>query len=78
MALLSPVTPAFNHEYMIEYAKITYCKLDDYHELTNYINPMSADTLYGTCMGTGTKDTYFKTMYYVEDSYSINAYLGTG
>ena len=62
---------------MIEYAKITYRKLYDYHELTKYINPMSADTLYGTCMGIGTNDTYSKMVYYVEDSSSINTYLGT-
>ena len=77
MTLLSPVTPAFSHEYVIEYAKITYHKLYEYPKLTKYINPMSADKLYGTCMGVGTKDTYSKTMYYVEDSYSINTYLGT-
>jgi len=62
---------------MIEYAKITYRKLNDYNELTKYINPMSADTLYGTYMGTGTQDTCSKTMYYVEDSYTINTYVGT-
>ena len=61
---------------MIEYAKITYRKHHAYHELTQYINPMSADTLYGICMGIGTQDTYSKAVYYV-DSYSINTYLGT-
>ena len=62
---------------MIEYAYITYPKPYAYHERTKYINPMSAGTLYGTCMGIGTKDIYSKMMYYVEDSYSINMYLGT-
>ena len=62
---------------MIEYAKITYRKPYTYHELTKYINPMSADTLYGTCMGIGTQDTRSKTMYYVEDSYTTNTYVGT-
>ena len=77
MALLSPVTPAFNHEYMIEYAKIIYCKPYAYHELTKYINPMSADALYGTYVGTGTQDTCSKTVYYVEDSYTIDTYIST-
>ena len=62
---------------MIEYAKITYHKLNDYHELTKYINPMSADTLYGTCVGTGTQDTCSKMVYYVEDSYTIDTYIST-
>ena len=63
LTLLSPVTPAFNHEYMIEYAKITYRKLYEYSKLTKYINPMSADTLYGTCVGTGIQDTCSETAY---------------
>ena len=54
-----------------------YCKLCAYHELTKYTYPMSADTLYGTCVGIGTQDTYSKMVYYVEDSYSTNTYLGT-
>ena len=62
---------------MIEYAKITYRKLNDYNELTKYINPMSADTLYGICVGTGTQDTCSKTVYYVEDSYTIDTYIPT-
>ena len=45
LALLSPVTPAFNHEYMIEYAKITYRKHYAHHKLTQYINPMSTTVL---------------------------------
>ena len=62
---------------MIEYAKITYRKLYEYSKLTKYINPMSADTLYGTCVGTGTQDTCSNTMYYVEDSYIIDTYIST-
>ena len=62
---------------MIEYAKIIYRKLNGYHKLTKYITPMSADTLYGTCVGIGTQDIRSKTMYYVEDSYTINTYAGT-
>ena len=64
---------------MIEYAKITYRKLYEYSKLTKYINPMSADALYGTCMGTGTQDICSKMMYCVEDSYTIDidTYIGT-
>ena len=62
---------------MIEYAKITYRKLYEYSKLTKYINPMSADALYGTCVGTGTQDTCSKTVYYVEDSYTIDTYIST-
>ena len=77
MALLSPVMSAFNHEYMIEYAKITYRKHHAYHELTQYINPMSTHVLYGTYVGIGTKGAGSKTMYHVEDSYYISTCLRT-
>ena len=62
---------------MIEYAKIAYRKLYEYSKLTKYINPMSADALYGTCVGTGTQDTCSKTVYYEEDSYTIDTYIST-
>ena len=62
---------------MIEYTKITNHKPYAYHDLTKYINPMSADTLYGTCVGTGTQDTCSNMMYYVEDSYTIDTYIST-
>ena len=62
---------------MVEYAKITYRKLYEYSKLTKYIDPMSADTLYGSCVGTGTQDTCSKTVYYVEDSYTIDTYIST-
>ena len=54
-----------------------YRKLYEYSKLTKYINPMSADALYGTCVGTGTQDTCSKTVYYVEDSYTIDTYIST-
>ena len=62
---------------MIEYAKITYRKLYEYSKLTKYINPMSGDALYGTWVGKGTQDTCSKTVYYVEDSYTIDTYIST-
>ena len=62
---------------MIEYAKITYRKLYEYSKLTKYINPTSTNALDGTYVGTGIQDTCSKTMYHVEDSYTIDTYIST-